>query len=117
MKPKRHHNPNPDNELPLGRALGPRFKVYLPYRARRVRVLCRRCLDGWWLPRSEAFTPAFGLIYRGHRCSLAHQSTTSRKQRCPRCRSTRLTSELVPGTSKPKLATSCVKCGTLLAWD
>ena len=62
-------------QLPLAAALGSRFKVYLPYRARKTRVYCRRCMAGWWLPREAARSTGDAAWLSRHRCAGARRAS------------------------------------------
>lgn len=71
MQPLRYEHPvdfeaSPEDESPLGLALGDGFKVFLPYRARKVEVICRRCLTRWCLPKNAMASPREWLFIRGH---------------------------------------------------
>jgi hypothetical protein len=58
----------------LAAALGRRFKVNLPYRARKAQVSCRRCLMSWWIPREGVSAePGSWTWIRGHRCRRRQQ--------------------------------------------
>ena len=56
----------------LQKALGRRFKVNLPYRARKAQIFCRRCYAQWWISREDAIDrPAEWAFVRKHRCQQA----------------------------------------------
>jgi hypothetical protein len=53
----------------LTKLLGPRFRTFLAPRARKARIYCLRCHDGWWISRQEALMhPERWAYLRGHRC-------------------------------------------------